>query len=464
MGIVLEGISETDLGVATSLAEADGNYQLTKVIDNSIVEGAADADVLTRIGDLVSDEAPSAAGSEIATIAMEHICQRLGMKVPMTVATESNEEKPSIASEDFKEAASKVWEAIKKAFQIFWDKLMQVIESLFNATTFLKQKSDKIKDAVSKIKGEKPVRKMENKATISLLGDLFCKGGDTLTMATIGKYANNHLAIADGILNMAEHVNQPMEYFKKLAEDTEADDYEKIKTAVRGANESYIKLMGWMKRMNSPIDERNISQYFNNLSLSLNPRNFAIFGVGPLANNTLLFFGYSKGYKDSNLVSSEQTDRLPFDIRFSTGSMPDKKFSPPDSIPAMDTKDILDSLDVVDRILAASDSVFKARSHYKSYMNEINALVDSVIKSLKEKGEMSKTVNAALRVIKSGIQSQRGVMSTALFSLPRLNLSCARGILNYAVESLKCYELSAPEAEAAVKEAGKGEMKALPAS
>ena len=150
-------------GGETEIAEAgEAGAEMGDQIE-TIDEAHDDQDTLGAISEVLEDSVEDGgvdqATARVAEIAVESIYKRLGVKKKAMPSMESFGSRSSrvratqIAIEGIGEVLSKIWEAIKNAFNQLWTWMKNVWKSLFDASFKLEERAKKLMDRLNTITG-----------------------------------------------------------------------------------------------------------------------------------------------------------------------------------------------------------------------------------------------------------------------------------------------------------------------
>jgi hypothetical protein len=168
--------------VEQEIAEVQQEGGEVEDLNTAIEEAVEDAETLEDTADVLEEsvaeggEGVDEAGAEIAEIAVESLCRRLGIKKKVMPALEGFKSANSrvvstrIALEGFKDVIGRAWAAIKSAFATLWTKITAFLDSVLNANTKLKAAAEAAKKQVEGIKGKTAPAEFENGAVATAFG------------------------------------------------------------------------------------------------------------------------------------------------------------------------------------------------------------------------------------------------------------------------------------------------------
>lgn len=165
---VVEPTEEVPAEVEQNVGEAEEQAGDIEEFAGSVDEATDDADTMEAVGDKLQEtvdeggEGASPEAVEIAEIAVESLCRRLGVKTKGRVlpAMESFQSPTTrvaatrIAIEKIGETVRRVWEAIKAAFTTVVTKIKEFFAKLFDANASLEKAAKQVKETLKDLPNE----------------------------------------------------------------------------------------------------------------------------------------------------------------------------------------------------------------------------------------------------------------------------------------------------------------------
>lgn len=241
-----EELTDAVSEVVDSVEETESAADEIDELDESIDDAQTDSDTLEKIQDVMEESVESGEGldetsAEIAEIAIEAICARLGIKKRTMPALESFGSANSrvvatkIAIEGIGSRLSELWKAIVAGLKTMRDWIKAFFAKILNALEGTKDAIAKLDSAVNafdpaKVKAEKET--IDNKSLAKALA--LDKKADASTATTI---FDNHIAYTKGIFDSASTLKQVIDATKG---DVFALNVSKLSTA----NKAYITALG----------------------------------------------------------------------------------------------------------------------------------------------------------------------------------------------------------------------------
>lgn len=142
--------------IDNAVTEIDDITNKVEVVDNICEESIDICEQLADIQDIVldTDKAPTDTTVKVAEIAVEALCQRLGIKADVKVSFENHTLAVESVVEKIKEVGKKIWESLVKAFKWLVDKIEQIFIAVTKNREHLLKKLKQQQAAVESIKDE----------------------------------------------------------------------------------------------------------------------------------------------------------------------------------------------------------------------------------------------------------------------------------------------------------------------
>ena len=200
-------LAETLVEVAESAAEIEEGTQEVAEYDEAIDSAADDAETLEKIHDVMEESVEKGEGldetsAEIAEIAIESICARLGITKRTMPAMESFGSANSrlvatkIAMEGITERLKGIWEAIKKAFIAMLGAIKDFYKKYMTAIGRAKEALSKVEAAVKAFNKTKAKSDVIENAS---LAEAFAVDGKA-DASTANTVLTNHLKLTRAVL------------------------------------------------------------------------------------------------------------------------------------------------------------------------------------------------------------------------------------------------------------------------
>lgn len=200
-------LAETLVEVAESAAEIEEGTQEVAEYDEAIDSAADDAETLEKIHDVMEESVEKGEGldetsAEIAEIAIESICARLGITKRTMPAMESFGSANSrlvatkIAMEGITERLKGIWEAIKKAFIAMLGAIKDFYKKYMTAIGRAKEALSKVEAAVKAFNKTKAKSDVIENAS---LAEAFAVDGKA-DASTANTVLTNHLKLTSAVL------------------------------------------------------------------------------------------------------------------------------------------------------------------------------------------------------------------------------------------------------------------------
>lgn len=168
--------------VEQEIAEVQEEGGEVEELNTAIEEAVEDAETLEETAEVMEASVQDGgdgldeAGAEIAEIAVESLCRRLGIKKKVMPAMEGFKSSNSrvtatrVALEGLGDVIVRAWEAIKSAFATLWVKIKAFLDSVLNANTKLKNAAEGAMKQVDGLKEKKAPTEFENGSIAGAFG------------------------------------------------------------------------------------------------------------------------------------------------------------------------------------------------------------------------------------------------------------------------------------------------------
>lgn len=250
--VIVDEVTADELPEATAEVEADAadvNEEMTEMddLEGSIDDAAEGASELEQIQDVmeksVADdgEGLDETAAEIAEIAIESICNRLGVKRKQSIipAMESFGSKNTrvaatkIAIEGLVDVAKKIWNAIVEGFKEMMAKAKRFLVDLVSKTGGIVKAAEAAKAKAETLNGSPAKETIEDEGLASLVFN-----GSTSDSASLIEIMGRHAQLATVSLDSKDILAEVTSDIEAYVKSGEAD-LDKIKTALSKFGESF---------------------------------------------------------------------------------------------------------------------------------------------------------------------------------------------------------------------------------
>lgn len=213
----------------------------------AVEEAEQDAETLGRMAEVMEESADKGEGldetaAEIAEVAVEAICGRLGIRthgraMPALESFGSRSSRVSatrISVEGIKEWITTTWEAIKKAFKDMWTKVKTFFEKFFVANERLKSAAKKMKENLSV--GDTPKNVAFEDKSISSQFPLVAMFNESTVLKELSYHKgaiDSVLTFVGGVDSAVADVNKTVEAALKVEGDAKKAEAVKIQEAIQ---------------------------------------------------------------------------------------------------------------------------------------------------------------------------------------------------------------------------------------
>lgn len=385
-------LSESMVEVAESAAEIEEGVQEVAEFDESIDSASSDAETLEKIHEVMEESVEKGEGldetsAEIAEIAIESICARLGITKRTMPAMESFGSANSrvvatkIAMEGIQERIKSIWEAIKKAFVAMLDAIKAFYKKYLTALGRAKEALTKAEAAVKAF--NKTTAKSETIENASLAESFAVEGkADASTANTI---LTNHLKLTAAVLKSLDSIK---EVSKDLGKD--GADFQK-------ASQDFVQEVG-------------------------------------KSSGVLI---------DGNAVEFQapETEKKGFSVEITLSFGKDDKVS---SIETLDKAGMTSMVKVLQNLVKLEEDYAKNEGVMKQISDEIVRVANAQSKIAetiaKAEGEEKATISANAEKAAASARSIKALLGAITTKVPSMNMKAVQKGIGYIEASLKNYE------------------------
>lgn len=390
---------ETDeamVEVAENMSEVEDSAAEVEEMNDAIDSTITDGETLEKIQGVMEESVESGEGldetsAEIAEIAIESICARLGIEQRVMPAMESFGSSNSrvvatkIALETISEVAERVWKAVKEAFKKVWDYIVEFYKKYATGLGIAKRANDQLmKDAKSFGKTKKEKESIDNKSLATSL----VIGGDA-NFDTAKTILSNHVNLADKASNGITILEGVAKLLYGGIEKADAakmqEASDKFSSTVIDGTESLIGQTSLEKKAEQAVE-----------------------GV--------------RGFVARIVMKSTDVQK--------------------ETLPVLDKKQMIAITTEVDSLLKATtkfvDNKNKIDSTIKNFFKGIDLLLKS-LEDLAKDGENDSTIKEKTGMVKESVNNARSAISALSTAIPSLNLRAAKAGMSYVSASMKAY-------------------------
>ena len=404
--------TEVALDVSETSAEVADEVEEVESAETSIDDATDDLETLGSIQAVMADSVESGEGldeqaAEIAEIAVEAICARLGIKTAGRImpATESfgsvttRVAATKIALEAVEEKSKTIMESVKAAWAWIWQKIKEFIGKFTGNIEALEKQAGVLKTKLAAAKDYVP------KDQAAELKDESVVKAFTVS----GKFAPSE--VLKGHVKLAAETTGLLDVTEKAVEEISAS----IKTAM---TPDPVKADDFAKLVSSKLE--GIRDAFGGAA-----------GIGPLINGGKVKIGLDK---DANGDTTSFTVNV---VSETQNTVKSAKFL---------------SVSEAESLLGEVETLLKSIRDYKAIEDRVKKLETSVIGKLTGaikdfKDSQSAHERKVIKQINTSSSAVNKVVTKAALSFPGMNLSAARSALSFIAKSL-----ASLEAPAAAKE------------
>lgn len=393
-----EEVSQTVAEVIEGADEVEENHDEIEELDEAVDDAQGDAETLEKIQDVMEESVEKGEGldetsAEIAEIAIESICARLGIQKRVMPAMESFGSSNSrvvatkIALEGIKETLANIWKAIASAFQ----SMMNSIKAFFQKyLTALGQSKEALAKLDSAVKAFDKTEKSSEEITNAGLAKVFAIGNKA-DLGTVSTLIKNHIDFNSQLLASGNAVK---EVIKEAKGDVFAIDPEKLYTT----SDDYIK---------------------------------AFKSEADLVDGVTI-----------NAVKEEGEGGIKgFVAKLKIG----KKDASASTLPVLSKEEMGKLVGELKILLGSAEKYDKTVSEFEHVNQSIINLAKSMQKSVEKLGksedvEENKKVQENSKAASASINNLKSIFKTTLTTVPNLNVKALKAGILYVNASMKAYK------------------------
>lgn len=411
-----EGEMDPALPAEVEAGAAEVNEHVAEVEDlnTAIEEAEADAETLGEIQETLAESVEGGEGvdettAEVAEIAVEAICARLGIKSSQKTipALESFGSKSSrltatkVAIEGINDRLKQIWEAIKKAFMTVWQKIKDFFAKFFDNSEKVKKMAEALKDEVKKAEKFKA---KGGKIKFGGAGALNVDGKVDLESAK--DILSNHEGLTTQVVAASDLLTKAVSALNGAIKGS--DDQAELKKALSSSAEAAIQAL-------SKSTKTTVSTEGDVVKAN----------VGPFVNGE----GVALTFDGGNMTFSMETTK------------PSK--AAPSEVEALNQAQAGEALNAVISLMTKTTEYKKSQSKFealnKSCVDLVNAALNVASKTA-DMSENNKEVKEKLEAARKAVTSINSFSSRLLTLTPAMNVRAGKAVVNYVQASLKTYE------------------------
>lgn len=420
-----EVVPASELEVERGDSEITENSNDIEEMVTATEEAVADAESLGEIQDVMQESVDEGEGlpeeaAEIAEVAVESICRRLGISNTKIIpAMESFGSKHSrlsatkIAIESIGDTLKKIWEAIKAAFIRVWDKIKTFFIGFTKNTQALSNHLDDLKKRVIDLEDSKTADKDLDSSSLA-------------NAFSINKKANH--ATATTII----------ENSKKLLE-ANAD----LTKTVDGT------LSGLKNLMSTEIDRNKFTAYMNSAQAAHDANirkilsSIIISGIGKAQKedkkNATSYAGPFEGCRVLR-IQNQTKGTAPDEYKvFSIGIETSDKFEA-EKIDVLKKDQMLDLIHKAASLIDALNSFEKQRDMLSKAADASKKVADEALKVVAKLSENDTVKSRIFREIGTEVSSYNSIVSSMSVSIPKVVFDAIKSSANYVSASIAAHK------------------------
>lgn len=408
---IAEMQAEVESGVSENDAEVGQVDELVTSIEDAIVDADALGDIQEVVADKVEDgEGLSPEAAQIAEIAVEAICARLGMNSSKVMpamesfgSSNSRVTATRIAMENIGDTIKKVWEAIKKAFKSVWQKITDWFSKFFANSDKVKAYAEALRKQATEL-GDKVMdaKEIDNKSVASAFVVKKTSGLDALL--TVLK---NHESVTTNALVAFTKIQQGV----SLVTDS-LKDITKVKT---GDLSAVAEAVSDDLKKTVTVDSEKTSE-----------GDVTSTKIGPFINGQLVVIAVSEDKKKPSIKVSVESGESASSVKMKTLSQ----------------TEMTNVCDKVIGLMKVTDDYKKKQKDIESVNAAFVKMTDAAISfademaNIVENNKEAKDTIATIRTFATDFNSLASRMTTMM---PTMNVQAGRAACAYVKASLAQY-------------------------
>ena len=420
-----EVVPASELEVERGDSEITENSNDIEEMVTATEEAVADAESLGEIQDVMQESVDEGEGlpeeaAEIAEVAVESICRRLGISNTKIIpAMESFGSKHSrlsatkIAIESIGDTLKKIWEAIKAAFIRVWDKIKAFFIGFTKNTQALSNHLDDLKKRVIQLEDSKTADKDLDNSSLAKAFSISKKANH----ATATTIIENSKKLLEANANLTKTVDAALSGLKNLM-STEIDRN---------------KFTAYMNSAQTECDS-NIRRILGSIITS---------GIGKAqkedTKNATSYAGPFEGCRVLRIQN--QTKGTPPDVYkvFSIGIETSDKFEA-DKIDVLKKDQMLDLIHKAASLIDALNSFEKQRDMLSKASDASKKVADEALKVVAKLSENDTVKSRIFREIGTEVSSYNSIVSAMSVSIPKVVFDAIKSSANYVSASLAAHK------------------------
>lgn len=434
---------ETAVEVADESAEIQKDNTAIDVTVGQVEEAVQAGDELESIGEVAVDAVESGEGmteqtAELAEIAIESICNRLGYRpavrlVPAVESsfgnTASRLTSTKIVIENISDTLKKIWASIKAAALRVWDMVKSFIANLFKSTTALGKHIDALRQRVRNID---PSAKPDKKTLKSGVAKFFSVGKKA-DLKTWEQLDNNLYYLITGLGEISAGRRKIAEEASKLfsgskiTKDSVAD-YLKAQSAASTKIENILTKVTELAVVDIATDGTSNRNKKANEKIAESEKKIKEFTYGPFPGHIVLSMR-----KTTSVVNGVNVDNVLLSFKAAKGDYAEE-------IEALDADGIKKILDQANKALNLLKDVNKTLSNYESMTKSIVKSAETVIseasKILDKTGSDSET-RQGLEELKRDVKNSIADLGSFGAKSPAISFQTVKNLGDWASISLR---------------------------
>lgn len=394
----------------------DENDSITEIGDN-IDSALEDTSELEDIEDVMEDSVENGDGlsedaAKIAEVAIESICDRLGVPVRSSImpamesfgSTNSRLAATRIALEGIGEHLVNAWKAIKRAYNAMIDRIKAFLKRVFDQNIRMQRATKAVESKVDSLGSKKPRESAFESATIFKAFAV----GNRVDSGTVETILNNHMTATHKSMEVIDDMTDVVNVLNEIISDTKKE----------GTNKQELEKKITDALKNITLPDREEGEYTTSTPQLVGGKRILLQTVVRSDNDIKSYVKvYEKGLYDATNPTNV-------------------------SVPVLKPKEISNILSLINKLAVLNDTIKTKSNGLNKIEKTVNAVIDKAIKTVDklegESGDMTdrkETLSVARKAL-AEIGNGTGKIAS---NIPAINLAACKAGLSYVEACIRMY-------------------------
>lgn len=406
--------------------EIEGDVGEVTELNEAVSDADGDSQTLEKLNDIMEDSVESGEGlnetaAEIAEVAIEAICERLGIQKRIMPAMESFGSANSrvtatkIAMEGIQDTIRKIWEAIKAAAIRIWDKIKSFFIGVGKNVKALESHYQNLKDRVSKLDSGAKTKSadLDNAALARTFS-----ANKKADLGTAELIIKNSISLVDHVEAIVQVVRTDADRIKSFVEgEPKVAEYKTFKSEMAD-------------KVSKAIVATQLSVLFSQPVVNGKGK---VDHFGPLAGTRTIQMKYSE--RDVQAGDEKETI-VSWGVSIGTYDKIEAK-----KIKALKPDEMRNLLAQGEKLVDALDAFEKKQKKLQDLNEAVKKVSDLGMSAIKKEAEESSAKARIVRSIASDMNEVNSAMSALAIAAPAAAFAAAKGVADYVSASIANLEV-----------------------